>query len=51
MKRYERNIIRFSDGYRARRTIFEEGDKFLVKRFGGMVEVIKDSYGVWREKK
>ena len=51
MKRFTRDIIRFCDGYRARRTVFEEQGKFYAKRFGGMVEIIKDDFGVWREKK
>ena len=51
MKRFTRDIIRFTDGYRARRTVFEENGRFFAKRFGGLVEIDKDVFGVWREKK
>lgn len=50
MKRVERDIVRFSDGFRARRTIFEEAGVFYAKRFGDFAKVEKDSFGVWKEK-
>jgi hypothetical protein len=50
MKRVERDIVRFSDGFRARRTIFIEDGEFYAKRFGDFAKVEKDSFGVWKEK-
>ena len=50
MKRVERDIVRFSDGFRARRTIFIDDNEFFAKRFGDFVKVEKDSLGVWKQK-